>query len=239
MDSPRGRIYLMKAGARGAGRDDAVVRAAFRRCLGCMACVTACPSGVQYGPLIERTRAQIERHYPRPAGDRLFRRAADRAAAVSRAHAAGAAAAGAAGRRWCAPCSAPIAATVPAQGLLRAAARRRWRVAPPVVAGRRCSRSMPEHDAGAWAATRMKVGDADRLRAAPGVPARQRRDVQRAGRRRLRGDRAGRAGLLRRAAAARRATSTQARALARRTSRSSSRPASIASSSTPPAAGRR
>ena len=38
-----------------------------------MACVTACPSGVQYGPLIERTRAQIERRYRRTAGDHAFR----------------------------------------------------------------------------------------------------------------------------------------------------------------------
>jgi glycolate oxidase iron-sulfur subunit len=38
-----------------------------------MACVTACPSGVQYGPLIERTRAQIERHYERPLAERMFR----------------------------------------------------------------------------------------------------------------------------------------------------------------------
>ena len=45
----------------------------FDACLGCMACVTACPSGVQYGPLIERTRAQIERHYNRPLGERVFR----------------------------------------------------------------------------------------------------------------------------------------------------------------------
>jgi glycolate oxidase iron-sulfur subunit len=45
----------------------------FDACLGCMACVTACPSGVQYGPLIERTRAQIERHYERPLAERLFR----------------------------------------------------------------------------------------------------------------------------------------------------------------------
>jgi glycolate oxidase iron-sulfur subunit len=45
----------------------------FDTCLGCMACVTACPSGVQYGPLIERTRAQIERHYPRSPADRMFR----------------------------------------------------------------------------------------------------------------------------------------------------------------------
>ena len=45
----------------------------FDACLGCMGCVTACPSGVQYGPLIERTRAQIERHYPRSFTDRVFR----------------------------------------------------------------------------------------------------------------------------------------------------------------------
>src|SRR5262249_48332338 len=45
----------------------------FDACLGCMACVTACPSGVQYGPLIERTRAQIERQHQRTFGDRLFR----------------------------------------------------------------------------------------------------------------------------------------------------------------------
>jgi glycolate oxidase iron-sulfur subunit len=45
----------------------------FDRCLGCLACVTACPSGVQYGPLIEQTRAQIERRYERPSGERTFR----------------------------------------------------------------------------------------------------------------------------------------------------------------------
>ena len=38
-----------------------------------MACVTSCPSGVQYAPLIEATRAQIERRYPRSFADRLFR----------------------------------------------------------------------------------------------------------------------------------------------------------------------
>src|SRR5439155_332957 len=46
----------------------------FDRCLGCMACVTACPSGVQYDKLIEATRPQIERHYPRSLPDKLFRR---------------------------------------------------------------------------------------------------------------------------------------------------------------------
>ncbi len=73
MDSPRGRIYLMKSALEGrVDMTPGFVRH-FDACLGCMACVTACPSGVQYGPLIEATRAQIERRYPRSAGDRLFR----------------------------------------------------------------------------------------------------------------------------------------------------------------------
>src|SRR5690606_20075168 len=42
-------------------------------CLGCLNCVTACPSGVQYAPLIERTRAQIEREYTRDPADQAFR----------------------------------------------------------------------------------------------------------------------------------------------------------------------
>src|SRR5689334_23164201 len=48
MDSPRGRIYQMKAALEGEPLDDAMVRHV-DQCLGCMACVTACPSGVQYG----------------------------------------------------------------------------------------------------------------------------------------------------------------------------------------------
>jgi glycolate oxidase iron-sulfur subunit len=73
MDSPRGRIYLMKAGLEGRARISQSFVGHFDACLGCMACVTACPSGVQYGPLIERTRAQIERHHQRDFTDRLFR----------------------------------------------------------------------------------------------------------------------------------------------------------------------
>src|SRR5262245_50670432 len=72
MDSPRGRIHLMKQGLDGAPLTTAMARH-FDLCLGCMACVTACPSGVQYGRLIEATRQQVERRHPRSAADRLFR----------------------------------------------------------------------------------------------------------------------------------------------------------------------
>jgi glycolate oxidase iron-sulfur subunit len=74
MDSPRGRIYLMKAGLEGRAEMTSSFVQHFDRCLGCLACVTACPSGVQYAPLIEKTRVQIERRYERPEDDRLFRR---------------------------------------------------------------------------------------------------------------------------------------------------------------------
>jgi glycolate oxidase iron-sulfur subunit len=73
MDSPRGRIYLMKAGVEGRAEMTASFVQHFDRCLGCLACVTACPSGVEYAPLIEKTRAQIEQRHERNAGDRLFR----------------------------------------------------------------------------------------------------------------------------------------------------------------------
>jgi glycolate oxidase iron-sulfur subunit len=75
MDSPRGRIYLMEAGLdQRTPMSPGFVRH-FDACLGCMACVTACPSGVQYSPLIEATRGQIERRHPRTLADRLFRAA--------------------------------------------------------------------------------------------------------------------------------------------------------------------
>ena len=72
MDSPRGRIYLMKEAIEGEPLDDSMVRH-FDQCLGCMACVTACPSGVQYDKLIEATRPQIERRYERPRAEKLYR----------------------------------------------------------------------------------------------------------------------------------------------------------------------
>jgi glycolate oxidase iron-sulfur subunit len=72
MDSPRGRIYLMKEGLEGEPMSDSMVTH-WDRCLGCMACVTACPSGVQYDTLIEQTRAQVERRHHRSGKDRALR----------------------------------------------------------------------------------------------------------------------------------------------------------------------
>jgi glycolate oxidase iron-sulfur subunit len=74
MDTPRGRIQLMDLGHEaGVELSDQMVRH-FDNCLGCMACVTACPSGVQYGKLIEDTRQQVERHVRRPLVERLYRK---------------------------------------------------------------------------------------------------------------------------------------------------------------------
>ena len=74
MDSPRGRIYLMKMAAEGDATINETFVGHFDACLGCMACMTACPSGVDYGKLIEATRAQIERRYMRSAAEKRFRR---------------------------------------------------------------------------------------------------------------------------------------------------------------------
>jgi glycolate oxidase iron-sulfur subunit len=73
MDSPRGRIDLMKGVHDGVIQLDRTVAAHFDACLGCMACVTACPSGVQYDLLIESTRAAIETKTRREPLDRAFR----------------------------------------------------------------------------------------------------------------------------------------------------------------------
>ena len=72
MDSPRGRIYLIETGLAGEPMSDTMVQH-FDACLGCMACVTACPSGVQYDKLIEATRAQVERRHERTRREKLLR----------------------------------------------------------------------------------------------------------------------------------------------------------------------
>ncbi len=74
MDSPRGRIVLMNVALEDADRLSDAMVTHWDRCLGCMACVTACPSGVQYDKLIEATRPQVERNYERSLGERAFRR---------------------------------------------------------------------------------------------------------------------------------------------------------------------
>jgi glycolate oxidase iron-sulfur subunit len=72
-DSPRGRIELIKAMLEGGGAPSAETVTHVDRCLSCLACKTACPSGVDYGQLIEHGRAHMEAHYRRPVGERLLR----------------------------------------------------------------------------------------------------------------------------------------------------------------------
>lgn len=64
-DSPRGRIYLMRALAEGRVDDAEAIRPFLDRCLDCRACETACPSGVRYGEILEDTRATLERARPK------------------------------------------------------------------------------------------------------------------------------------------------------------------------------
>jgi len=73
MDSPRGRIHLMDARLDGTVTLNATVSTHFDRCLGCMACVSSCPSGVRYDRLIEATRAAVEDELERPLADRAVR----------------------------------------------------------------------------------------------------------------------------------------------------------------------
>ncbi len=72
LDSPRGRIYLMKRALEGAPVTGAT-RLHLDRCLTCRACETTCPSGVQYGRLVDIGRAIVERKTRRPLSDRLKR----------------------------------------------------------------------------------------------------------------------------------------------------------------------
>ncbi|WP_311029843.1 glycolate oxidase subunit GlcF [Mesorhizobium koreense] len=73
LDSPRGRIYLIKDMLE-AGRDaDAETVTHIDRCLSCLACMTTCPSGVHYMHLVDHARAHIEKTYRRPLLDRAIR----------------------------------------------------------------------------------------------------------------------------------------------------------------------
>lgn len=73
LDSPRGRIYLIKDMLENGRPADAEVVKHIDRCLSCLACTTTCPSGVDYMHLVDHARAHIEQTYRRPLIDRLIR----------------------------------------------------------------------------------------------------------------------------------------------------------------------
>ena len=73
LDSPRGRIYLIKDMLENERTPDAKTVKHIDRCLSCLACMTTCPSGVHYMHLIDTARAYIEDNYKRPLSDRALR----------------------------------------------------------------------------------------------------------------------------------------------------------------------
>ena len=72
-DSPRGRIMLMQQMLESGGAPNADTVRHLDRCLSCLGCRSACPSGVDYAALIDQSRIHIERHYRRPFLERMFR----------------------------------------------------------------------------------------------------------------------------------------------------------------------
>ncbi len=72
-DSPRGRIYLIKQMLESGGPADPATVRHIDRCLGCLACMTTCPSGVHYAHLLDHARAHIEATHRRPPVERLLR----------------------------------------------------------------------------------------------------------------------------------------------------------------------
>jgi glycolate oxidase iron-sulfur subunit len=73
-DSPRGRIHLMNMAIAGEVGVSELYVSHFDHCLGCLACASSCPSGIQYGRLIEAMRAQVEQQYRRPLHERALRK---------------------------------------------------------------------------------------------------------------------------------------------------------------------
>jgi len=73
LDSPRGRIYLMKDMLENQRAPSAEVVKHVDRCLSCLSCMTTCPSGVNYMHLVDHARAYIEENYQRPLSQRFFR----------------------------------------------------------------------------------------------------------------------------------------------------------------------
>src|SRR5919107_1608318 len=73
LDSPRGRIYLIKDMLEGDKPASKTVATHIDRCLSCLSCMTTCPSGVDYMHLVDQARVRIEKTYRRPLWDRLVR----------------------------------------------------------------------------------------------------------------------------------------------------------------------
>lgn len=73
LDSPRGRIYLIREMLEKERPPTAEVVKHIDRCLSCLACMTTCPSGVHYMHLVDQARTRIEKHYRRPLGERMLR----------------------------------------------------------------------------------------------------------------------------------------------------------------------
>ncbi|MGH9477119.1 MAG: (Fe-S)-binding protein [Terriglobales bacterium] len=74
LDSPRGRIYQVAQADQGRLQLDSGLRLHLDRCLDCRACMTACPSGVDYGAILERARAELRAHHPLPRWQRWLLR---------------------------------------------------------------------------------------------------------------------------------------------------------------------
>src|SRR6202795_3891325 len=74
LDSPRGRIYLIKNMLEAGGPIGPETVKHVDRCLSCLACMTTCPSGVNYMHLVDHGRRHIEAHYRRPLAERVLRR---------------------------------------------------------------------------------------------------------------------------------------------------------------------
>jgi glycolate oxidase iron-sulfur subunit len=131
LDSPRGRIYLIKDMLENDRPATAEVAKHIDRCLSCLACMTTCPSGVHYMHLVDHARDHIERTYERPLGDRLMRNLLARVLPDARLFRI-AAAAGMLGK--------PFAPLLKALGLTRVAAMLKLtpaRLAPPNDPGRK------------------------------------------------------------------------------------------------------
>src|ERR1700736_4899898 len=73
LDSPRGRIYLIKDMLEGEKPASPEVVTHIDRCLSCLSCMTTCPSGVHYMHLVDHARSHIERTFTRPLPDRMLR----------------------------------------------------------------------------------------------------------------------------------------------------------------------